>query len=171
MHGLASVGQTPGEGAGAAGRGHYHGLRPSRGNESALKPYTGPFFSTGNPDAMNTLRRLGLACCLALPFPSAAAEPPGDAASAPPRLEFTPPIRRAFDRSGKAVVHRRFPDGSSMAEHNATLGHVTLARIGPDGSIETYCTTDEADAGAWLSRAAGPSGPRTSAAPPVGKPR
>ena len=48
-------------------------------------------------------------------------------------LVFTPMTLKAFDRSGKAVIH--------------------VARMRADGVIETYCTTNEPVASAWLAGA------------------
>lgn len=120
---------------------------------------------------MRNVCRLCLICCLACPLPLGAAEPPVNTASPEARVEFTPRIRKAFDQSGKAVIHSKLPDGSSMADHNATLGHVTLARIGPDGRIETFCTTDETEASAWMSRAGRHAPDNRPDVPASGKPQ
>lgn len=66
-------------------------------------------------------------------------------------IAFAPATKRAFDRSGKSITHSKRADGSSMTEHNGSLGNVTVARLGPDGTVETYCTSDEATARAWMA--------------------
>ena len=38
-----------------------------------------------------------------------------------------------------------------MAEHNGTMGNVTVARLGADGRLETLCTTDEKAAKTWMA--------------------
>ena len=67
------------------------------------------------------------------------------------KIEFTASSRRAFDRSGNPVVHHTLPDGSLMTKHNGSIGNVTVARRGPDGNIETFCTTDAEAARAWMA--------------------
>ena len=58
----------------------------------------------------------------------------------------------AFDRSGKRVTSKTLPDGTVVTNHNGSLQNVTVARVGPDGSIETYCTTDREVAVDWMAR-------------------
>ena len=65
---------------------------------------------------------------------------------------FVAATLKAFDHSGKAVIHSVRADGSRVADHRGTLGHVMVARMGADGTFETYCTTEESAAEAWLSR-------------------
>ena len=66
-------------------------------------------------------------------------------------IAFSPATKRAFDRSGKTITHSRRADGSSSSEHNGSMGNVTVARMGPDGTVETYCTGDESAASAWMA--------------------
>lgn len=66
-------------------------------------------------------------------------------------IEFAPVSKAAFDRSGTRVSHRFLPGGAMLAEHNGTMGHVTVARLGADGRMETLCTTDENAARAWMA--------------------
>ena len=67
------------------------------------------------------------------------------------RISFSPATKRAFDRSGKTITHSIRADGSSSSEHNGSMGNVTVARMGPGGTVETYCTSDEAAARAWIA--------------------
>jgi len=67
------------------------------------------------------------------------------------QITFAPSSLSAFDRSGKSVKHSILADGSLMAEHNGSLGHVMVARLGPDGKVETYCTTHEDAAISWMA--------------------
>jgi hypothetical protein len=67
------------------------------------------------------------------------------------RIAFSPAIKRAFDHSGKTITHSTRADGSSSSEHNGSMGNVTVARMGPDGTVETYCTGDESAAMAWMA--------------------
>ena len=61
----------------------------------------------------------------------------------------------AFDRSGKRITSKTLPDGTVVTNHNGSLQNVTVARVGPDGSIETYCTTDREVALDWMARMEG----------------
>ena len=61
----------------------------------------------------------------------------------------------AFDRSGKRLTSKTLADGSVLTDHNGSLQNVTVARVGPDGSIETYCTTDREVAVDWMARLEG----------------
>lgn len=67
------------------------------------------------------------------------------------RIAFSPATKHAFDRSGKTITHSIRADGSSSSEHNGSMGNVTVARMGPDGTVETYCTGDESAARAWMA--------------------
>ena len=66
-------------------------------------------------------------------------------------IRFSNTTRTAFDHSGQMVVHTTSSDGSISADHNGSIGNVTVARISADGRIETYCTTNEAAATAWMA--------------------
>ena len=61
------------------------------------------------------------------------------------------PSQAAFDHSGKMVTRSVMADGSIVAEHNGSLGNVTVARLGPDGKVETFCTTDAVAARSWMA--------------------
>ena len=67
------------------------------------------------------------------------------------QIEFTEATRTAFDHSGKPQTHASFAGGSAAAENHGSAGNVTVARRGPDGKIETFCTTDIAAAQSWMA--------------------
>lgn len=58
----------------------------------------------------------------------------------------------AFDRSGRFVTTETRPDGSIISHHNGSLQNVTVARVGPEGQIETFCSTDKERAVDWMAR-------------------
>jgi hypothetical protein len=66
-------------------------------------------------------------------------------------IRFTPAVERAFDYSGNLVTHVTLPDGSVFARHNGTMQNVTVARVGPEGEIQTLCTSSRAEAAAFLA--------------------
>jgi len=67
------------------------------------------------------------------------------------QITFSRPTVAAFDHSGKMVTHRTRADGSRAADHNGSMGNVTVARLSPDGKIETYCTSDSESAKVWMA--------------------
>lgn len=73
---------------------------------------------------------------------------------ATPRAEirFDAATERAFDRTGRHVSIEQRADGSVLTELNGSFQNVTVARIGPGGVIETYCTTSQEDATRWMAR-------------------
>jgi hypothetical protein len=79
----------------------------------------------------------GLASALALQ----AQEPP--AAPQPGEIRFDAATERAFDRTGKHQTVSHKPDGTTLTEFNGSFQNVTVARIGADGKVETFCTTDQ----------------------------
>lgn len=82
------------------------------------------------------------------------------------QIRFSPSTTDAFDFSGRKVTEVRLPDGTIMANHNGTMQSVTVARVAADGSIETFCTTSEAEAREFM--AGGITKPNTAAVvPPV----
>ena len=83
-----------------------------------------------------------------LPFCSFMATAQGPS---PDEFEFSSSTLAAFDRSGKQVTHQTLPNGTVIAEHNGTLGHVMVARVGADGRIETFCTEHEILARNWMA--------------------
>lgn len=105
--------------------------------------------------------------------------PPLAEAAETPRLPATPAAEidfgdvtvRAFDRSGKHVTASTRSDGTTAIALNGSFQNVTVARVGPDGSIETHCTTDEHTARAWMARETGTPArtPFTATAPGDGR--
>ena len=67
------------------------------------------------------------------------------------QILFAPSSQIAFDRSGKYVSEHTLVDGTIMAHHHGSIGNVTVARLGANGVIETYCTTDMNAAKAWMA--------------------
>ena len=96
-------------------------------------------------------KHLFLVCLLVTPPLLGAEEQKGHAYTAREHIAFVPSSQAAFDRSGRMVKDIVLPDGSVMAEHNGSLGNVTVARMGADGSVETYCTTDAYAAKSWMA--------------------
>lgn len=92
-----------------------------------------------------------LTCLLAFPQMLDAAGPVEHEYTPRDQIEFAPSTQAAFDHSGNGITHRTLADGSQVAEHNGTLGNVTVARLGADGSMETFCTSDEEAARAWMA--------------------
>lgn len=88
---------------------------------------------------------------LFLPLTSTAAEQDKHSYTPKDQITFAPATMAAFDHSGKKITHRTLADGSLATEHNGTMGNVTVARLGPDGKIETFCTTDSEAARAWMA--------------------
>jgi hypothetical protein len=82
------------------------------------------------------------------PFCLFAAEVEGPS---PDSFKFSSSALAAFDHSGKLVTHRTLSNGTVLAEHNGTLGHVMVARVGADGRIETFCTEHEQQARNWMA--------------------
>jgi hypothetical protein len=68
-------------------------------------------------------------------------------------IAFEPSTQVAFDRSGTQVISKIQLDGSIIAEHHGSLANITVARRGPDGTVETFCTTDASAAKAWMAGA------------------
>ncbi len=96
-------------------------------------------------------RYLSLMVLIAFPFSLAAGEAAESLVIQKQVITFAPATLKAFDHSGKAVIHKTRQDGSQSAEHQGTHGHVMVARMSADGSIETYCTTRESAASSWLA--------------------
>ena len=82
------------------------------------------------------------------------------------QIEFSEATRTAFDHSGKAMTRTLQVNGSQAVENNGSAGNVTVARLGPDGNIETYCTTDIESARSWMA-GEGASNTNVSIASPV----
>ena len=95
-------------------------------------------------------RCLWFICLLACPPVLVSAGDPQPSESPIQPNTFTLSILRAFDHSGAPVVQTVRPDGSLMADHRGSLGHVTMARFAADGTIETFCTSHESEARHWM---------------------
>jgi hypothetical protein len=67
------------------------------------------------------------------------------------QIHFDASTTRAFDRSGQYVTTKVKADGTVQTEVNGSFQNVTVARMGADGVIETYCTTSEQDAKNWMA--------------------
>lgn len=61
-------------------------------------------------------------------------------------IELGAETERAFDRSGEAHVDRALPGGAVLSDHAGAMQNVTVARLGPDGNIETLCTDSREEA-------------------------
>ena len=114
---------------------------------------------------MKFLGYLSLVSCLACPQVVIAAEPAEPEYTPKKQIKFAPATKAAFDHSGKLLTQSTLADGSLIADHHGSMGNVTVARMGPGGVIETFCTTDKSAARAWM---AGEDG--TKATPSVSVP-
>jgi hypothetical protein len=100
---------------------------------------------------MKLLSFLSLVCLLSFSQVLFAAGPVEHKYTPKEQIEFAPSTKAAFDHSGASVIHSTLPDGSRFADHNGSMGNVTVARLGADGSMETFCTSDEDAARAWMA--------------------
>lgn len=100
---------------------------------------------------MNKAKWLAVAGCFIAPQLMWAAEPSDHQYTERDKIEFSPATKIAFDRSGQFATSRVLPDGSTMTELNGSMRSVTVARMGPDGRIETFCTTNEEAAKDWMA--------------------
>lgn len=75
-------------------------------------------------------------------------------------IELGAKTERAFDRSGQAHVDTPLPSGASLSAHNGAMQNVTVARLTPDGEVETLCTDNREEA---LDFLAGTDRPGTAA--------
>jgi len=105
----------------------------------------------GRRDIMKLFSYLSLVCFLACPQVLFAADPSEHKFTPKEQIKFAPATRAAFDHSGSRVIHSTLADGSQFADHNGSMGNVTVARLGADGTMETFCTTDESAARAWMA--------------------
>jgi hypothetical protein len=55
-------------------------------------------------------------------------------------IELGAETERALDRTGQVHVEVALPSGAVLSDHNGAMQNVTVARLGPDGDIETLCT-------------------------------
>ena len=100
---------------------------------------------------MKYLVVLSLICLLAFSQALVAAGPVEHKYTPREQIEFSDSTRAAFDHSGATVIHSTLADGSQFADHNGSMGNVTVARLGADGTMETFCTSDEDVARAWMA--------------------
>jgi hypothetical protein len=100
---------------------------------------------------MNHIKYLALVCILCGPQIGFAAGKFDHQYTPKEKIVFSPKAMIAFDRSGKSIKHHTRKDGSTMSEHNGSMGNVTVARLGSDGKIETFCTHDAESAKAWMA--------------------
>ena len=100
-----------------------------------------------------------LSLCLA-PIDVAAQDP--DTVTFPERdaIELGAETERAFDRSAQAHLDRPLPNGVLLSVHNGAMQNVTVARLTPDGEVETLCTDSREEA---LDFLAGTDRPGTAA--------
>ena len=66
-------------------------------------------------------------------------------------IVLVPQTQQAFDRTGTRNIEVTLSNGTIISDHNETLQSVTVARLGPDGSVETLCTEDKAQALDFMS--------------------
>ncbi len=100
---------------------------------------------------MKYLKYLALVCIATSPQLSMAVEESEHQYTSKERIVFSPEAMRAFDRSGKYVTSRTMADGSTITEYNGSMMNVTVARLGPDGKVETYCTGNAEAARSWMA--------------------
>lgn len=100
---------------------------------------------------MRHIKCLALVCLFCAPQFIYAAEDPEHQYTAKKQIVFSPESMVAFDRSGKFVASRTQPDGSTTTDFNGSMRSVTVARMGPDGKVETFCTSDEEAAKSWMA--------------------
>ncbi len=100
---------------------------------------------------MRHIKYLALVCILCGPQMAFAVEQGDHQYTAKENIVFSPESMIAFDRSGKYVTSRTLADGSSITELNGSMRSITVARVGPDGKVETYCTTNAEAARSWMA--------------------
>lgn len=100
---------------------------------------------------MNFIKYLSLLCIMVSPSFLLAAEKDEHRYTPRDQINFKQTTLLAFDHSGKMVSHRQQADGSSLAEHNGSLANVTVARLGADGKVEAYCTSDAEAAKSFMA--------------------
>ena len=92
---------------------------------------------------------LAAASLSAVPLTASLQEVPATPRS---EIRFDAATERAFDRSGRYVTVTRRADGAVVTDLNGSFQNVTVARVGPGGKIETYCTTSKEEATRWMAR-------------------
>lgn len=100
---------------------------------------------------MSSLKCLPLIFILVSPQLLLAAEQDKHRYTQKEQIVFSEATRTAFDHRGKSLTRTLQVDGSQAVENNGSAGNVTVARLGPDGNIETYCTTDIEAARSWMA--------------------
>ena len=100
---------------------------------------------------MTHLKILALICLVASPLLAMAVEEAEHQYTSKEIIIFPPEAMVAFDRSGKFVTSRTLADGSTITEFNGSMVNVTVARLGPDGKVETYCTSNAEAARSWMA--------------------
>jgi len=100
---------------------------------------------------MKLTKGIALLVILVCPQLAFSAETPEIIYTQKDQIFFETATLKAFDHSGKSVTHSTHADGSESADHNGTMGNVTVARIGVNGKIETFCTTDALAAKAFMA--------------------
>ncbi|MDJ0654225.1 MAG: hypothetical protein QNJ40_08735 [Xanthomonadales bacterium] len=66
-------------------------------------------------------------------------------------IQLSEKTRLAFDRSPERAQVHQHADGMKVVEFNGTRQMVMMARIGPDGTVETFCTDSEHQAHQFLT--------------------
>ncbi len=64
---------------------------------------------------------------------------------------YEPMLLRAMDRSGAFTRTTTLADGTVQLDLNGGGQEVVFARLGPDGTVEQYCTHNPADADRWIN--------------------
>lgn len=100
---------------------------------------------------MKHIRFLSLACILVSPQLLVAAEPGEHRYTSKDQINFAAATLAAFDHSGKQVSRSVSADGTITADHNGSMGSVTVARLEANGTVATLCTTDIAAAKSWMA--------------------
>lgn len=100
---------------------------------------------------MKCVRYLPLVFILPSPQLLVAAEQDVHRYTSKEQIEFTASTKTAFDHSGERLTRSVQSSGALIVENNGSFGNVTVARRNPDGSIETFCTTEAGLARAWMA--------------------
>lgn len=102
-------------------------------------------------DPMKHLKYLALICIVTNPQLAMAVEEVEHKYTDKEQITFSLPTMAAFDHSGKMVAHKTLSNGTEVADYNGSMGNVTVARLGPDGRVETYCTSSIEAAKSFMS--------------------
>jgi len=115
---------------------------------------------------MKFVQFMSLLCILTCPQVLIAVESGEHRYTPKEQIVFSPAAITAFDRTGKYASSRTLADGSRLTEYNGGMMNITVARMGPDGKVETYCTGSAEAARAWMAGEIG-TGPAVAAIKPV----